>query len=91
MFNTLFNVLQYNSHLRYFTFSSRVANYNAFQIGCLLRWRAAIAYLQCFSGGVFIGACILDLFLDVRESVEKVVEELEKEYHVQVSLMYVVP
>ena len=26
------------------------------------RWRNAISYANCFSGGVFVAACLLDLF-----------------------------
>ena len=30
-----------------------------------LRWETLISLLSCFSGGVFIGACFLDLIPDV--------------------------
>ncbi len=48
------------------------------------RWRRAVSALSCFSGGVFVGACLLDLFPDVRESVDRVLDEIEAAYHTRV-------
>ena len=36
------------------------------------RWRAVISFSSCFSGGVFMGACLLDLIPDVEEIFKKV-------------------
>ena len=43
--------------------------------------KTAISLANCFSGGVFVAACLLDLFPDVRESIDKVLDELENIYH----------
>ena len=48
------------------------------------RWRRTISALSCFSGGVFVGACLLDLFPDVRESIDNVLDEIEDVYHTKV-------
>ncbi len=48
------------------------------------RWRRAVSALSCFSGGVFVGACLLDLFPAVRESVDRVLDEIEAAYHTRV-------
>ena len=36
------------------------------------RWRSVISFSSCFSGGVFMGACLLDLIPDVEEIFKKV-------------------
>ena len=38
-----------------------------------IRWRMLISFSSCFSGGVFIAACLLDLLPDVEEKVEEVI------------------
>ncbi|TRY70133.1 hypothetical protein TCAL_07353 [Tigriopus californicus] len=42
--------------------------------------RQALPFLSCFSGGVFMGACLLDLFPDVEESISHILKEIEKSY-----------
>ena len=37
-----------------------------------LRWRTMVSLLSCFSGGVFMGACFLDLIPDVDEIFQQV-------------------
>ena len=37
-----------------------------------IRWRMFISFCSCFAGGVFFGACILDLLPDVREQMDQV-------------------
>ena len=44
------------------------------------KWKTAVSLASCFSGGVFIGACILDLFPDVHEAFDQVLEEIENDY-----------
>ena len=36
------------------------------------RWRTIISFCSCFSGGVFIAACLLDLLPDVEEKIDQV-------------------
>ena len=36
------------------------------------RWRTLISFCSCFSGGVFIAACLLDLLPDVEEKIQEV-------------------
>ena len=36
--------------------------------------------MTCFSGGVFIAACLLDLFPDVQEAIQNVLDEIKKAY-----------
>ncbi len=48
------------------------------------RWQRAVSALSCFSGGVFIGACLLDLFPDVRESFDHILDEIQDAYHTTV-------
>ena len=40
------------------------------------RWRTFISFCSCFSGGVFIAACLLDLLPDVEEQIEQVNDTL---------------
>ncbi len=40
-----------------------------------------LSWLQCFSGGVFLAACLMDLFPDVHEAVDHVLDEIERVYH----------
>ncbi len=47
-------------------------------------WKKAISLMSCFSGGVFVAACLLDLFPDVRDSVDNVLDEIEAAYHTKV-------
>ena len=42
------------------------------------KWKNVVSLASCFSGGVFIGACILDLFPDVHEAMNRVLDEIEK-------------
>ena len=43
------------------------------------KWKKVVSLASCFSGGVFIGACILDLFPDVHEAIDRVLDEIENE------------
>ena len=43
-----------------------------------------LSYASCFSGGVFLAACILDLFPDIHEAMDNVLDEIEKEYHTKI-------
>ena len=45
------------------------------------RMRTFISLCSCFSGGVFLAACILDLFPDVHEAIDHVLDEIEKQYN----------
>ena len=36
------------------------------------RWRLVMSFASCFAGGVFIGACLLDLVPDVEENIQQV-------------------
>jgi len=47
-----------------------------------IRWRLLISFCSCFAGGVFIGACLLDLLPDVEEKISEVLEEIKEQYHV---------
>jgi zinc transporter 1/2/3 len=40
-----------------------------------------ISFASCASGGVFLAACIMDLFPDVRLAIDHVLDEIEKKYH----------
>lgn len=46
------------------------------------RWKTIISFASCFAGGVFIAACLLDLFPDVQEQVNSVLEQIKDKYHV---------
>lgn len=48
------------------------------------RLKKAISLANCFSGGVFVAACLLDLFPDIHESIDRVLDEMEKVYHTRV-------
>ena len=48
------------------------------------KWKKAVSMASCFSGGVFMAACILDLFPDVFEAVDKALDEIEKVYGVKI-------
>ena len=43
------------------------------------KWKIVVSLASCFSGGVFIAACILDLFPDVHEAMDRVLKEIKKE------------
>jgi len=49
------------------------------------RWRSVVTFSSCFSGGVFMGACLLDLLPDVDEIFKKVLCDLKAEYGVEVT------
>ncbi len=46
--------------------------------------RRFISLAMCYSGGVFLGACIMDLFPDVREAIDHVLDEIELRYHTKI-------
>ena len=48
------------------------------------KWKKIVSFSSCFSGGVFIGACILDLFPDVHEAMDHVLDEIEEKYHTKI-------
>jgi len=48
------------------------------------RWRKVISFASCFAGGVFIGACLLDLVPDVEENVSEVLAQIKMEYDVDI-------
>merc|ERR1719233_1474356 len=50
-----------------------------------IRWRMFISFCSCFAGGVFFGACILDLLPDVREQMDQVKLEIKDQYDVDLS------
>merc|ERR1719233_1107505 len=50
-----------------------------------IRWRMFISFCSCFAGGVFFGACILDLLPDVREQMDQVKLEIKDQYNVDLS------
>jgi len=43
-------------------------------------WRNFISFCSCFSGGVFIAACILDLLPDVEEKIDEIRKEIKEAY-----------
>lgn len=50
------------------------------------RWTTMISLLSCFSGGVFMGACFLDLIPDVDEIFQQVLEDVKTEYGITIDL-----
>lgn len=48
------------------------------------KWRTFVSLCSCFSGGVFVAACILDLFPDVHEAMDHVLDEIERQYNTKV-------
>merc|ERR1719402_473454 len=46
------------------------------------RWKTIISFASCFAGGVFIAACLLDLFPEVQEQITSVLEQIKDVYHV---------
>merc|ERR1719153_1406982 len=50
-----------------------------------IRWRMFISFCSCFAGGVFFGACILDLLPDVREQMDQVKLEIKEQYKVDLT------
>jgi len=46
--------------------------------------KKGISLANCISGGVFLGACLLDLFPDINESMNRVLDEIEKQYHTRI-------
>lgn len=49
------------------------------------RWRSVITFSSCFSGGVFMGACLLDLIPDVEEIFKKVLCDVKAKYGVEIT------
>lgn len=49
-----------------------------------IRWSTIISFCSCFSGGVFIAACLLDLLPDVEEKIEQVLKEIQDDYKVDI-------
>lgn len=46
--------------------------------------KKAVSFASCFSGGVFIAACLLDLFPDVHEAIDHVLDEIEDVYQTKI-------
>ena len=46
-------------------------------------WRRLLSLCSCFSGGVFIGACMLDLFPEAEEKMDEILEEVKIQYGVE--------
>jgi len=53
-------------------------------INVRMKLRMTISYCSCFAGGVFIGACLLDLLPDVEEKVGEVMKQIKEAYDVEV-------
>ena len=49
------------------------------------RWTTFISFCSCFSGGVFLAACMLDLLPDVEEKTDQIKEEIKKKYDVDLN------
>ena len=49
-------------------------------------WRTIMSYCSCFSGGVFIAACLLDLVPEANEKVEEILDEIKDQYDVEIDL-----
>jgi len=47
-------------------------------------WKAFISLSSCFSGGVFIAACLLDLLPDVEEKILEVEKKIKTEYEIDI-------
>ncbi len=48
------------------------------------KMKTVVSLGSCFSGGVFLAACLLDLFPDVHEAMDHVLDEIEKIYKTEV-------
>ena len=48
------------------------------------KWRKILSFSSCFSGGVFIAACILDLFPMTNEAITLVLDQLNKTYGISI-------
>ena len=49
------------------------------------QWTTFISFCSCFSGGVFLAACLLDLLPDVEEKTDQIKEEIKKKYDVDLN------
>ena len=47
-------------------------------------WRTILSYSSCFSGGVFIAACLLDLLPEANEKMEEILEQIKEQYDVEI-------
>jgi len=45
------------------------------------RWRTIISFCSCFSGGVFIAACLLDMLPELQEKVDEIREGIKDAYN----------
>ena len=52
--------------------------------GSRSRWRLVISLCSCFSGGVFMAACLLDLLPEAEEKIADVVAEIKTQYNYQI-------
>lgn len=41
------------------------------------RYQRIMSLLNCFAGGVFLGTCLLDLFPEVQDNIDKVITKLK--------------
>ena len=48
------------------------------------RWRLLISLCSCFSGGVFMAACLLDLLPEAEEKIADVVAEIKAQYDYEI-------
>jgi len=49
-----------------------------------MRWRTFISFCSCFSGGVFIAACLLDMLPEIEEKIEEIREEIKDTYNIDI-------
>ena len=48
------------------------------------RWRLLISLCTCVSGGVFLAACLLDLFPETEEKLAEVIGEIKTQYDYEI-------
>jgi len=48
------------------------------------RWRIIISFCSCFSGGVFIAACLLDMLPELQEKVDEIREGIKDAYNLDI-------
>ena len=48
------------------------------------KWKKSVSLCSCFSGGVFLAACLLDLFPEIHKAINRVQDEIEKKYNTKI-------
>ena len=48
------------------------------------RWKTVISFANCFSGGVFMAACLLDVFPESTEQIDRVLERIMKDNNIDI-------